>query len=58
MKVLIGGSQCDIIEISSTQIKCATGSYEFSSAKELIQVIVDGVGLALNVNNFKKKNQI
>ncbi|CAF0710276.1 unnamed protein product [Brachionus calyciflorus] len=46
--VLIAGSECSIRSISSNEIKCSTGSYSNSSIKALIEVFINGVGLALN----------
>ena len=51
VRVSISGSLCEISTVSSTQIECTTGSYLYSSIKELIQVFVENVGLAENVNS-------
>ena len=53
IKVTIAGSECTIVSSTTTQIKCQTGSYAYSSTKALIQVSVKNVGLAINVINFE-----
>ena len=52
IKVTIAGSECTVVSSTTTQIKCQTGTYAFSSIKALIQVSIKDVGLALNVNLF------
>ncbi|CAF0756351.1 unnamed protein product [Brachionus calyciflorus] len=52
VKVLIAGSECEIISVTSTLIECTTGSYSQSSIKALIEVYVNDVGLAINNNVY------
>jgi hypothetical protein len=52
IKVTIAGSECTVVSSTTTQIKCQTGSYAFSSIKALIQVSIKDVGLAINVNKL------
>ena len=52
VQVLISGSECTILNSTSTQIMCQTGSYAYSSIKALIQVYVKNVGLAINVTFY------
>lgn len=54
----ISGTECLIKSVSSTKIECYTGSFTQSSVKALIELYVDEVGLALNVNNNKLDKKI
>ena len=50
LKVIIANTECSIVNLTSTEITCYTGSYRNSHFKDLIKVYIEGVGLALNVN--------
>ena len=50
VQVLIAKTECTITSLSSTEIKCETGSYPYSSIKAPIDVYVKDIGKALNVN--------
>lgn len=52
VSVTIAGSTCDLVSVSTTQIVCLTGSYDSSSIKALVQVNINDIGLAINVNNI------
>jgi len=49
IKVLIAGSECQLTSFTSTQLICKTGSYSKSSIKAHIQVLIENIGLSINV---------
>ena len=48
VQVKIGDVVCDIFLINSTHIQCTTG-FSSVSFKALINIFIEGIGLALNV---------
>jgi hypothetical protein len=51
VSVSIAGVICDVLDVTSTQIECQTGSYDKSTTKALVQVYIENIGLASNVSD-------
>lgn len=49
----IAGVTCAISSSTTTQIICLTGSYSQSSISSLVQVNIQGLGVASNVSKSK-----